>query len=214
LSFLAGALTPAERRQTTIVFDAAAAPPGLARAYCVHGMTVLFASDHASADELLEELIAADHAPRQMVVVSSDRQVQRAARRRRATAVDSRVWYADLVKRQSSRHKRRGRQSEQFDLKPEGALSPGEVAAWMEMFGFTAVEASSIDQPPLTLPRRKRAARKGQAGSAAPEPHALRQPPRRKQRAANKLPRKPSALETGTLENPFPPGYGEDLLES
>ena len=41
-----------------------------------------------------EELIRQDHHPRQLTVVSSDHRVQRAANRRKATAIDSDVWYA------------------------------------------------------------------------------------------------------------------------
>src|SRR5687767_7473575 len=70
LRFLAAAIGPAERGQTTIVFDSAEAPPGLPRTVVHDAMTVHFASEYDDADELIEELIAADAAPRSLVVVS------------------------------------------------------------------------------------------------------------------------------------------------
>src|SRR5688572_15063768 len=99
LGFLAAAIDATELTHTTVVFDAAEAPPGLARQHTVAGMTVHFAQDYESADDLLEELIARHHAPRKLVVVSSDHRVQRAAKKRRATAVDSHVWYGEMTAR-------------------------------------------------------------------------------------------------------------------
>ena len=82
--FLPSAIEPKELPETTIVFDAAEAPPGLPRVVTHEGMTVRYASDYDDADALIEELIAGDHVPRSLMVVSSDHRLQRAARRRRA----------------------------------------------------------------------------------------------------------------------------------
>jgi hypothetical protein len=46
---------------------------------------------------LLEELIAAEADPRNLLVVSSDHRVQRAARQRGAGYVDSEMWHAQLA---------------------------------------------------------------------------------------------------------------------
>src|SRR3990172_4944849 len=96
LAFLATSIGPAERPHTTIVFDAAGAPPGLPQTLLHDGITVHFARDYADADAMLEDLIAACDTPRSLTVVSSDHRVQRAARRRRAKAVDSERWFAEL----------------------------------------------------------------------------------------------------------------------
>ena len=102
LDTLAAALPDAERARATIVFDAASAPPGLPRQHLYQGMTVRFAVGYESADELLEELIGADSAPKRLTVVSSDHRVQRAARKRRATAIDSDVWFAELQRQRKA----------------------------------------------------------------------------------------------------------------
>ena len=101
LNTLAAALPEAERARTVIVFDAAAAPPGLPRQLTHQGMLVRFAAGYESADELLEELIVADSAPKRLTVVSSDHRVQRAARKRRAKAIDSDVWFAELQRQRN-----------------------------------------------------------------------------------------------------------------
>jgi predicted RNA-binding protein with PIN domain len=102
LNTLAAALPDAERARTVIVFDAAAAPPGLPRQVTHQGMLVRFAAGYESADELLEELIVADSAPKRLTVVSSDHRVQRAARKRRAQAIDSDVWFAELQRQRKA----------------------------------------------------------------------------------------------------------------
>ena len=91
LQFLSRTLTADESSATTIVFDAQGAPPGLPIQESFQGITVLFSKGYAEADDLLEELIAADHVPRKLLVVSSDHRLQRAARRRKATPIDSEV---------------------------------------------------------------------------------------------------------------------------
>jgi predicted RNA-binding protein with PIN domain len=88
LAFLASSLEPAARSTTTIVFDAAGAPPGLPQRFAYEGIDVQFARDPGNADELLERLIAAHAAPRTLVVVSGDHRVPRGGgERRRSTAI-------------------------------------------------------------------------------------------------------------------------------
>jgi len=169
LRFLAASIDSAERTRTTIVFDAAGAPPGLPKTLTHEQITVHFARDYDDADAMLEDLIAAHDTPRTLVVVSSDHRVQRAARRRRATAVDSDRWYNDLclLRRNAALPRIAPPQ------KPNTALSPGEVEYWTNQFAAKPAE---------------------EAG------HKPRRP--------NK--RTPADEE---LDNPFPPGYGDDLLD-
>jgi predicted RNA-binding protein with PIN domain len=79
------------------------APPGLPREFDHHGLAVRFSRRGTSADELLEDLIAAESDPRNLLVVSSDHRVQRAARQRGASYTDSEPWYADLASSSSGR---------------------------------------------------------------------------------------------------------------
>ena len=56
------------------------------------GIRVLFAVGYESADEMIEELVAAHSHPKDLLVVSSDHRIQNAATRRKAKAIDSDVW--------------------------------------------------------------------------------------------------------------------------
>lgn len=161
LRFLAAAIEPDERPQTTVVFDAAGAPPGLPATLVHEDMTVRYARGYPDADALIEELIQQENVPRKLLVVSSDHRIQRAAKRRRAHIIDSDVWYASLwQQRNQSPHAA----AQQVPEKPLGELSPAEVARWVNEF--------------------------------SPQPGS----------APRVAPSKPA------IENPFPPGYGEDLL--
>jgi len=125
--FVAESLTEAERAGAVVVFDAAGAPPGLPDTLHYAGVKVRFAKGYADADELLEELIAADNAPRRTTVVSSDHRVQRAARRRRARAVDSDVWYEQALRR-----RRAGPDAPGDDgPKPASAPTDAEIEFWL-----------------------------------------------------------------------------------
>ena len=151
LSFLAESLEVEEISQTVVVFDAGTPPHGLPRSLVHRGITVYFSSGHADADELIEELIQADNAPRRLTVVSSDHRIQRAARRRKATPMDSDKWYGSIVQRRIESLRRPGQGSQ----KPSPPATENEVNYWLRRFGvdpdqlawksFTDV----FGQPPL-----------------------------------------------------------------
>ena len=122
---------PAETvAQTTVVFDASNAPPGLPPALRHRGLAVRFAKGYENADALLEELIQQNSTPRRLTVVSSDHRVQRAARRRKAQAIDSDVWYRQVLDART--------QQELTPLedakKPEVGGSSSEVEFWLARF--------------------------------------------------------------------------------
>ena len=111
-----------------VVFDAAHAPDGLP-GRVVHGdLRVWFAREYPDADTLIEKLVAEDTAPGHLVVVSSDRRVQAAARRRRAKAVSCEDWLA------AARAARRPPR-ETGDAKPPEP-GPEAVDEWKAYFGL------------------------------------------------------------------------------
>ncbi len=129
LSFLAGAVEDRLRPRTTIVFDAHQAPPGLPQQQVESEMTVRFARGYPSADALIEEMIEACRAPRELTVVSSDHRLHRAARLRGATAIDSDIWYRQL--------REAGRTSPEPDrecIKPPPPTDPADIRKWLDEF--------------------------------------------------------------------------------
>jgi uncharacterized protein len=186
LNFLAESLDPGELPRTTVVFDSHDAPWGLPRHVDHRGITVHFAAQYEEADDLIEELIRADSAPRRLVVVSSDHRIQRAARRRRAKAVDSDLWYAELLRARRERYERQ-ESSADSPARPAVPLLEEDVNYWLRQFGGESALTEFLHH------------------EAAGKPTAPDKPT-----AADK----PSEGEAGSLDNPFPPGYGEDLLEN
>ena len=126
LDLLVGWLGP-EAADCLVVFDAARAPDGLPGRFVHGGIRVWFAREYPDADSLIEELIDDDNAPQSLTVVSSDRRLQAAARRRRANAVDCETWLADL--------RARSRRRDDADAKP-AEPSPYDVEAWKRYFGL------------------------------------------------------------------------------
>ncbi|MCA9230428.1 MAG: NYN domain-containing protein [Planctomycetales bacterium] len=171
LRFLAASIRQPERRLTTIVFDAADAPPGLPQSVIHEEMSVRYAVDYPDADSLIEELIQQHDVPRNLLVVSSDHRIQRAARRRRAKFIDSDLWYTNLWQQ---RIQLRVQLKRRIPEKPVGDLTAEEIDYWVNE--FTAND-------PLD-----------ESGKELAEEH---------------LPWRP---QTEDIDNPFPPGYGEDLL--
>jgi len=131
LNFLAESVDPAEIERTTVVFDAREAPAGLPHNMRHQGLSVRFAARDQEADELIEELIRAESAPRSLTVVSSDHRLQKAAHRRKATAVDSDVWYADVIRQRRQRHEAAAAGPE----RPNVPLLQEDVEYWVRQFG-------------------------------------------------------------------------------
>jgi hypothetical protein len=190
LNVLASSLEEETARRTVIVFDAADPPPGLPRSEDFRGLKVRYASAYDEADTLIEELIRRASAPRRLTVVSSDHRIQRAARKRRATAVDSDRWYAELLQRRGQ--KASGRPNE--SAKPT-VMTEGEVKAWLEEFGASDDLAEPIANELHEV----------ELGTESPDDD--------ESRPANDPNQPEDVKELPDVYNPFPPGYGEDLLD-
>jgi hypothetical protein len=131
LNFLVESLAADEVPHTVVVFDAHDPPPGLPREMRHKGLLVRFAARDDDADTLIEELIREDTSPRRLTVVSSDHRIQRAAKRRRARAVDSDVWYAEVLRAQQQRQRTAADEPE----RPSVPLLEEDVRRWLREFG-------------------------------------------------------------------------------
>jgi predicted RNA-binding protein with PIN domain len=131
LNFIAESIDPAEVPRTTVVFDAQNAPRGLPGTLAHRGLLVHFAPSPGDADALIEDLIRRDSAPRRLTVVSSDHRLQRAAKRRKARAVDSDVWFAEITR---GRKQRASPASDEMSKKLDRAPSSSEVEFWLSRF--------------------------------------------------------------------------------
>ena len=82
----------------TVVFDAAGAPAGSTSKHVVEEMKIYFALKGQQADDVIEELIQHDAAPKQLTVVSNDHRLQQAARRRKAKVMSCEA-FVDMLGR-------------------------------------------------------------------------------------------------------------------
>ena len=192
LQFLASSLEQKLLARTIVVFDATQAQPGLPHELTIAGLKVMFSRGGQDADALLEDLIAAERAPRELLVVSSDHRVQRAARQAGAKYADSDQWLRELRSHQP--------RTESVASKPEGpSRNSAELQKWLAEFGdVDSRRLEPIDPSPPV---------------ASPPPDAALPLPKAK--PAKKKADKPSGDEEKPRSswNPFPPGYGEDLLD-
>jgi predicted RNA-binding protein with PIN domain len=145
LNLVAGHLDEAQRLRTTIIFDARDPPPDAARSSIYKEMHVEFAPSGKEADDVIEELIAVHSSPKQLLVVSSDHRLHKAARRRKARVRDS-DKFLDACESAAQRASQREAPAEE---RPSAKLSPEEVAAWAAEFGdVDGADLRTSPQPP------------------------------------------------------------------
>jgi len=130
------------RRRTCVVFDAQQPPRDRPSQFEVDEIEVRFAVNYPEADDLIEEMIAAHSAPKQLAVVSSDHRVQTAARRRGAASFDSQPWLDKLMDGRlqlspTARKARRvGGEGQGSELSSKPHNDDNDVDQWMREFGF------------------------------------------------------------------------------
>ncbi len=139
LNDLAAGLDPVDAHQTTVVFDAAHPPPDRPDRERHKGLTVLYAVNDEDADARLEILIAKHSSPKQLTVVSSDRRVRDAAKRRRALTLTSDEFW-ERVRRPRKVSASPPKPSAEERGRREGP-SAAESRFWQETFG-------ALDQAP------------------------------------------------------------------
>jgi hypothetical protein len=111
----------------TVVFDASHAPPGAVAEQDSQGVRALFALK-GEADDLIEDLIRQDSAPRGLTVVSDDRRVRQAARRRHCPVLGC----LDFIE-QLSRPAPPTAPADEAPAKPQ-RVSPEEAQHWLHEF--------------------------------------------------------------------------------
>ncbi|MDD5064195.1 MAG: NYN domain-containing protein [Phycisphaerae bacterium] len=94
----------------------------------ISNLEVFFAGLRSDADTVIEDKIKASTAPRRLTIVSSDRRLRDAARKRRATVVKSQVFWDNVGKQLSRKAK-----VKEPRAKREG-LSEGETEQWLKIF--------------------------------------------------------------------------------
>jgi len=129
---------------TCVVFDAADPPPDASELHVWFGVNVRFAINYPEADDLIEELILSCSTPKKLTVVSSDRRIQAAAKRRSSFVFESITWFDQLLAgdmqlapevlaKLERERQGQGREGKSLDVP---SLSPEEVDQWLSEFEF------------------------------------------------------------------------------
>ena len=92
------------------------------------GVEVVFSALDSDADRLIARRVRAEANPGQLVVVSSDLELQSIARRAGAKTLTAQEFAAQMARNHAPKHKRRKR------VRQEPKLSAREVDEWLEIF--------------------------------------------------------------------------------
>jgi predicted RNA-binding protein with PIN domain len=140
LGMICEKLSPAEQLRCTVVFDAREAASHISREQKHHEVRVLFSPPEFEADDLIEQLIAQHPAPKQLVVVSGDHRLHKAARRRQAHPVDSDPFWERLQQRPDARTSLIAETPPQPHPAVKPTATSSATAAWLREFGNISVE--------------------------------------------------------------------------
>jgi predicted RNA-binding protein with PIN domain len=94
----------------------------------IHNLEVCFAGPRSDTDTVIEEIIKASANPKDLVIVSSDRRLRRAAVQRRAQALRSEVFWETVLKEMQKK-----RAPSEPTSKRHG-LSESETEHWLDVF--------------------------------------------------------------------------------
>ena len=113
-----------------VVFDGIG-PPDKQPFENYSNMEVLFSGRNVDADSIILTKISLDSAPKGLVVVSSDRELQAAARKRKAVPVKSQVFFTQMADELGKKRK-----PPQEPPQKRTGISDGETDEWLKTFGF------------------------------------------------------------------------------
>jgi predicted RNA-binding protein with PIN domain len=119
------------RERVTVVFDGPAPPAALAAQIGNPAITVSYSGAGVSADAALVQRLAADSAARRLLLVTSDRELVRAAKSRRARTMRSEEFW-QLVQHDLARPSRGPREPREKHT----GLEPGAADEWLDEFGL------------------------------------------------------------------------------
>jgi hypothetical protein len=128
-----------EPGQVTVVFDAQGAPPRVPEQQQYLGIEVRFTL-REEADDLIEAIIRRVAAPQQLTIVTNDRRIKEAARRRRCPVIECVAFWESLTQKPKPR-------PEPVPEEERPAMTHEDVDEWLREFGD--MEDDGFDPKPL-----------------------------------------------------------------
>ncbi len=136
---LLGNLAKQSGEKITVVFDAQPSGPDIAKTRAVN-IEVIFSGHSRTADDVIIQMIKSSSGPRNLTVVSSDREIKSAARRRGCKVSTA----GEFIKASASQLARaRNKKNREPEQKQKG-LTPSETDEWLSEFG---IDPNEEDDP-------------------------------------------------------------------
>lgn len=112
--------------------------PGLPTRSPVPGVRIVFSGVGKTADDWIIEAVATSHSPKQMTIVTNDRQIQKHVRRRRARVLTCEQFIRQLETLAASQlgHSDKALPPSQAQKPDSVGLSEQEVERWLKRFGL------------------------------------------------------------------------------
>ncbi|MHB1560520.1 MAG: NYN domain-containing protein [Isosphaeraceae bacterium] len=137
LDELAEVLPTGAGSEVTVVFDARVPPGDFPIASTYRGMRVLFALGDEDADSRIEFILDRDSNPQNLNVVSTDRRIRQAARRRRARPMTADEFWDQKDRLGRPKRPQVGAANhlgQEQEPDREGPIDPDEARFWVEAF--------------------------------------------------------------------------------
>jgi predicted RNA-binding protein with PIN domain len=129
LCLVLGEYLPRVKKKGKIIFDGTG-PRDKTAFKNIKNLEVLFSGSNYEADDIIEKLVLENTAPKRLVVVSSDRRIKAAAKKRKATAISSIDFWEGVIK-QLEKKRRKPEPREKFS-----GISKFETELWLKEFGL------------------------------------------------------------------------------
>ncbi len=142
---LLGRLARHSGEKITVVFDAVPSEPELGRAEAP-GVEVIYSGHGRTADEVIIQKLNASSGPRELTVVSSDREIKSAARRRGCKVRSA----GEFIKTSARELGRAQNKQNREPTEKEKGLSRSETDKWLSEFG---IDPKQEDDPYERLDR-------------------------------------------------------------
>jgi len=97
----------------------------------IRNLEVVFSGSSREADDIIEEQVLENTAPKRLIVVSSDRRIKTAAKKRKAIAADCVDFWMEVIKTLEKKRKRKPEPQAKFI-----GISELETELWLKEFGL------------------------------------------------------------------------------
>lgn len=135
LRLIADSFAEDERKRITVVFDAGDPYVDHPRESSLDGLRIVFSPPDSDADTEIERLIRRHSAPKQLEVISSDRRLKDAVRRRKGTSITSEEFASRLSDGTQIREGADDTDRTEPASDAERPSDLGDTDYWLKVFG-------------------------------------------------------------------------------